>query len=529
MNRLFLLAVVLFLAHSRAFSQAGSLDKSFNGTGIVYTQVGPMSFNAFPNAVAIQPSDQKILIAGEAVSSDGLTSFAVVRYLPNGALDPAFGTGGIAIISIGEDTYGASGIAIQSSGKIVLVGQFSIVLSGTQYSFAAIMRLTTAGILDNSFAGGGEENVANLGASQVVLQTNDEIIVGGTYNTEIGVMRFSKDGVKDAQWGGNGVSTFDADPDNDDALLGMAIQPNGRVVLSAISNWGSYQMMIARLTTSGSADPAFGTNGKMFFTVGNNDDILVDGGLAIQTDGKIIVSGSYGAANGNIPMLIVRLNTNGTLDNSFAGNGKLGITTGPICYTGGLAIQSDGKIISVGASGPAGGPFTLVVVRINPSTGTLDAGFGFGGIVNTTLGTGTIGVSTVAIQANGRIVVTTPSEQGTNDYVYTTVRYLATGTGGTSTTDEQADGHATGFDLPASATLRLYPNPASSLLRVDGLDATQITALVVTDASGHTVLTAKAERQYFTTLNIDNLPSGVYFLQTLTGGKKQTITFMKTR
>jgi uncharacterized delta-60 repeat protein len=529
MNRLLVLAAILFLAHSRSFSQAGSLDKSFNATGIVQTQVGPVSFNTFPNAVAIQPSDQKILVAGEAVSSDGHRSFAVVRYLPNGTLDPAFGTGGIAIISIGEDTYGASGLAVQSSGKIVLVGQFFVTVSGTGYTFGAIMRLTTAGILDNSFAGGGEENVIGLGAQQVVLQTNDEIIVGGTYETYIGVMRFSKDGVKDMQWGGNGVSVFDADPNNDDILNAMAIQPNGRVVVAGMSFWGGNQIMVGRLTTSGSADPSFGTNGKMFITVGINDELVGGQGLAIQSNGKILVNGSYSAANGNTPLLVVRLNTDGTFDNSFAGNGKLGITIGDICYGGGLAIQSNGQIVVAGEAGPGGGPFSLVMVRLNSSNGSLDASFGFGGIVNTVFNTGTIGGTSVAIQANGRIVATTASQQTTNDYLYTTVRYLATGTAGASTTDEQTESRATGFDPPTTTAIRLYPNPATSLLRVDGLDASLTATLVVTDASGHTVLTAKSERQSFANLNISNFPAGVYFLEILTTDKKRTITFMKAR
>jgi uncharacterized delta-60 repeat protein len=521
----FLLAVLL------GFSQAGSLDKSFNGTGTVQTAVNTVR-GANANVVAIQPADQKILVAGSAISPDGYTSFSVVRYLPNGTLDATFGTGGIAIVSVGEDTYGAQGIAVQTDGKILLVGNFTLSVGDNEYGFGVILRLTKTGTLDPAFGAGGEKTVTGLSASAVVLQSNGEIIVGGSYKTYIGIMRFSTTGTQDMQWGGNGVSTFNADPGGYSDLQAITIQPNGRVVVVGYTSNGSYNMMVGRLTTNGSADPSFGTGGKMFFTVGSDDELLNGAGVGIQSNGKIVLNGSYFSASGPIPMLVVRLNTDGTLDNSFAGNGKKGIVIGDLCYAGGLAIQSDDKIISVGSAGPQFGPLTFVIVRLNAADGSLDASFGQGGMVNTVLSGAGCYASGVAIQANGRIVVTGDAIvlNGTTDYaVYATARYLATGTAGAATTDESTEGHPAGFDLASSASLRIYPNPASSLLRVDGLDPAQTTTLIVTDASGHTVLTARVGKQLSTNLNITNLAAGIYFLEVRTGDKKRTVEFVKTR
>jgi uncharacterized delta-60 repeat protein len=531
--RVLIFSAMLLLARIQGFSQAGSLDGSFNGTGSVQTLVGPISSGGGgASVVAIQPADQKILVAGAATSPDGYTSFAVIRYLPNGTLDAGFGNGGIAIISVGENTYGATGMAIQPDGKIVLVGQFLLIVGDNAYTFGSIMRLTTSGTLDNSFADGGEENVLNLGASGVVLQTNGDIIVGGTYKKYIGVMRFSSNGTQDMTYGGNGVSTFDADPDYDDAFNGMAIQPNGRVVVVGMSSTSTNEIMVARLTTSGSADQTFGTKGKMYFTVGNNDELLSGNGVAIQSDGKILVNGSYRSANGNYPMLIVRLNTDGTLDNSFAGNGKKGIVIGDLCYAAGLAIQSNGKIVSVGAAGPESGPLSFVMVRLNASDGSLDASFGQGGIVNTVFGNGTSDATGVAIQANGRIVVTGAAEatSGTTEYgLFTTVRYLASGTAGSATNDELTEGRATGLDSASSTNVHIYPNPAISTLRVDGLDANVTTALIVRDASGRVVLTARTERQPMVSLDINSLPAGAYFLEVQGGEKRRSFVFVKGR
>lgn len=532
--RMLIIIAVLLLAGRHGFGQAGSLDHSFNSTGSVQTLVGPMANGASAAAIAIQPADQKILVAGVATSPDGHSSFAVARYLSNGTLDPNFGTGGIAIISIGEDTYGATGIAVQSDGGIVLVGQFYIILSDVAYTFGTIMRLTKTGVLDNSFTGGGTFNVAGLGFSKVVLQTNDEIIVGGTTNTnELGIMRFSSSGVRDMAYGGNGIATFVTNPGDEDSFDGMAIGSDGKVVVAGMFFNGNGGMMVCRLTTGGSADPTFGTKGKMFFSVGDNDEILTGNGVVVQPDGKVLVNGSYQSPNGYYPMLVVRINKNGTLDNSFAGNGKKGIVIGGLCYAGGMRLQSDGKIISVGTAGQQSGPFSFVMVRLNATDGSLDASFGSGGTVNTVFGPGTSTANDVAIQANGRIVVTGDAEalSGTTQYtLYTTARYLSTGTGGSGTDEAISAGRAAAFDSPGMSNLRIYPNPATSMVRVDGLDENVASMLIVRDASGNIVLTGRAERRSSIDLDISSLPAAAYFLEVVTaGGTRRSLLFEKIR
>src|SRR5439155_1471445 len=116
--------------------------------------------------------------------------------------------------------------------------------------------------------------------------------------------------------------------------------------------------------------------------------------VAIQTDGKIVVGGN----NGNDGFAIVRYNPNGSLDTTFNGSGKV-LT--PVGSAPSVAIQTDGKIIAAGGTGPNWSAFTLV--RYN-ADGSLDTSFNGTGIVSTSVGP--MGaVSDLAIQTDGKIVV----------------------------------------------------------------------------------------------------------------------------
>jgi uncharacterized delta-60 repeat protein len=520
--RVYLIAAALLLAADDGFSQAGSLDLSFNGTGSVLMPVGPPTYYNYPGAVTIQPTDQKILVAGEALTANGNTAFTVLRYLPDGSLDASFGTGGIAMIDPGVSNSGASGMAVQPDGKIVLVGG------------SLVMRLTSSGVLDAGFDQGGMATIAGLDAGKVALQNNGDILVGGVHKKKIGVVRFHSNGTQDMAYGGDGFATYGTGGGDQfgSYLTGMAIQSNGRLVVAGVYEPGAYEMMVGRFTTSGAADASFGSGGRAFVTVGN-DDALESGDVAIQSDGKIVVEGSYMRASGDMLMLLIRLDTDGTLDNSFAGNGKKGIVLGDLCYPAGVALQANGKIVAAGAAGPESGPLSFVVVRLDASDGSLDQTFGSGGEVNTVFGSGTSVPAAVAIQANGRIVVAGSTEyvSGTNEYnEYVTVRYLASGSNATNGTGGVADAVAgNGVIADASSAMNIFPNPTQSVLRIQGLAPGVSTLLTVRDAAGKNVLMARSAGQAQYSLNVQGLAPGVYFLEVLGGTQKRSFGFVKVR
>jgi uncharacterized delta-60 repeat protein len=114
------------------YNTNGSLDTSFDIDGKVTTAIG--SSNDFANAVAIQ-SDGKIVAAGS--SGNGSNSdFALARYNTNGSLDTSFDIGGILTTAIGSRNDFAYAVAIQSDGKIVAAGYYSLNLSDNDFALA---------------------------------------------------------------------------------------------------------------------------------------------------------------------------------------------------------------------------------------------------------------------------------------------------------------------------------------------------------------------------------------------------------
>ena len=145
---------------------------------------------------------------------------------------------------------------------------------------------------------------------------------------------------------------------------------------------------IVRLNSDGTPDTTFTTNNG----TGANNTVR---SIAIQSDGKIILGGSFATFNGVTVNRIVRLNSDGTRDTTFTTN----TGTGASSTVESIAIQSDGKII-------LGGDFTIFngatvnrIVRLN-SDGTRDTTF------TTNTGTGASGtVSAIAIQSDGKIIL----------------------------------------------------------------------------------------------------------------------------
>ena len=140
---LFLLAVTT-LALSAVAQQPGDLDPTFSGDGKMTDWTGRAK------AVAIQP-DGKIVVAG---STNMDSSFALARYNPDGSIDPAFGGGdGKVTTDIGYSNESANAVALQSDGKIVVLGT-TWDGTGSQWGHFSLVRYNPDGSLDDSFGGG---------------------------------------------------------------------------------------------------------------------------------------------------------------------------------------------------------------------------------------------------------------------------------------------------------------------------------------------------------------------------------------
>ncbi|TAN49177.1 MAG: DUF642 domain-containing protein [Methylococcaceae bacterium] len=295
------------LALARYLSN-GSLDDSFDGDGMLTTY---FAGGAAITTVARQPDD-KILVAG---FSGG--NFALARYLADGTLDYSFDVSGSASADLGYYDI-ASGIALQSDGKILLAGNASMA-DGSVQRFA-LARFNQNGGLDTTFSadgtlttdiGGGEDY-----AIAVTTQADGKILVAGYssngLNKDFAVARYNKNGSLDASFSQDGTVTTDFGI-GDDLAYGIAVQPDGRILLAgtcnAIGNGGDFGLV--RYNADGSLDSRFSADGMVSTDIhGYWDDAH---SVALQPDGKILLAGtSFDGAHNDFAL--VRYNADGSLD-----------------------------------------------------------------------------------------------------------------------------------------------------------------------------------------------------------------------
>ncbi|MDX6384780.1 MAG: hypothetical protein QOK48_2353 [Blastocatellia bacterium] len=155
--------------------------------------------------------------------------------------------------------------------------------------------------------------------------------------------------------------------------------------------------------TDGDLDPAFGSAGKVVTDFSNRSNGA--NAIALQPDGKIVVTGDGLSAQGAPDITVARYNTDGSLDASFGTGGR--VTTDFVGLTDvgfAIAVQPDGKILVAGTANQSGTSFDFALVRYNPN-GSLDATFGTGGKVTTDFNSGLDQATSIGLQSDGKIVV----------------------------------------------------------------------------------------------------------------------------
>jgi uncharacterized delta-60 repeat protein len=211
----------------------------------------------------------------------------------------------------------------------------------------------------------------------------------------------------DPSFGAGGIVTTDF-AGGGDAAAGIAVQTDGKLVVAgnAFNNASSnFTFAVARYNSNGTLDASFGIGGKATTDVGGRFEFAT--AVAMQGDGKIVVAGNTVIGFFN-DFALVRFNSNGTLDTSFGTGGKVLTDFGVSAQSDSIAVQPDGKILVAGFANLDGGD-NFEVVRYN-SDGTLDTSFGTGGKVTTDFGLSTQGFSfaqanSLAVQQDGKIVL----------------------------------------------------------------------------------------------------------------------------
>ena len=249
-----------------------------------------------------------------------------------------------------------AGLVTQSDGKIVVVGNF------TAYSGSAnnrIVRLNQDGTKDLDYRiGVGLGNIPTATA----IQSDGKAIVGGIFTTYSGstanrLTRINTNGSRD--------TTFNVGAGPSNTPIAIAIQSDGKIVTGGqfTTYSGSGASRIARINTDGTIDTGSSWNSGQGFDNSVN-------GLAIQSDGKIVVGGSFTNYSGSAKNYIARLNTDGTADTGSSWNQGTGFNGGAVIA---LGIQSDGKIVIGGGFTSYSGSGATRIARIN-TNGTIDTG-----------------------------------------------------------------------------------------------------------------------------------------------------------
>jgi uncharacterized delta-60 repeat protein len=374
----------------------GEIDPSFGNGGKVFTSIGKRDL--YGSAVAVQ-ADGKIVTAGTSKSVSSV-DFALARFNADGSFDATFdGDGKVKTYFGGSNVY-VTAIAIQTDGKIVAVGNIYV---GGQSIFA-LARYNSDGSLDTTFDGDGKVTTAIGTANAVALQADGKIIVAGYgrngSNNDFALARYNSNGSLDATFDSGGIIFTDFGSDYDIAN-GVVIQADGKIVAAGYSYYYSQaQFALARYNPDGSPDTTFDGDGKLVTAPDGNNNYANT--MAIQADGKLVAAGYRRINNSSVEeFAVIRFNTDGSLDTSFDGDGKVFIGfSGSIIYgvqAGAIAIQPDEKIVTAGA---ANGSFALA--RLN-GDGTLDPTFDGDGKVNTSFYY-TSGIRDIALRADGRII-----------------------------------------------------------------------------------------------------------------------------
>ena len=386
-----------------AVAAPGDLDTTFSGNGKVLTDFAANANDFSGAAGVVIQTDGRIVTAGR-VGLDG-GRFALIRYDTDGTLDTTFGGDGKVATNFSSEDDFATSIALQADGKIVVAGGVGGI------SRFGLARYNTDGTLDTTFGGDGKVITRFLNAipklrfalpNAVAIQADGKIIAAGTADfQQFALARYEADGSLDDTFGGDG-RVLTSLSDGSDWAAAVIVQTDGKIVAAGTAGSTEFSgtFALARYNTDGRLDDTFSGDGKVRTDFNAEQDVAF--ALAQQADGKIVAAGGGDASGGRAAL--ARYDTDGSLDSTFSGDGKVRTDfTAGIDAARGVAIQADGKIVTAGH----GGYRRFALARYD-ADGSLDATFGAGGKVLTNFirQSGlTVELATgVALQADGKIV-----------------------------------------------------------------------------------------------------------------------------
>lgn len=490
---------------------AGILDTSFGNQGYAVVDVVPNEVDLSEDVVVCP--DSKILMVGK-VRRNNYFDVCLVRLLPDGNIDTDFGNQGIVITSASDESDFGMAVALQDDGKIVVAGY-----AMHDHYDMMVMRYNEDGSLDDTF---GDNGIASLSidnkssvAETVAIQEDGKILIGCYASSDrFCVVRFNTDGSLDNAFGTNGYALYE--PDYLSYIHSMDIQSDGKIIAAGVGYMDNLpSFMIVRFNTDGSVDNSFGDNGKVKQHIGYGNDFA--NAVKVLDNGNILVGGHTWIAN--VPILqydlaLLMLNAEGQPDAQFGNNGV--VTTHVVDaenYLFDLEVFPNNYIVAVGYAASEAEGTKIIAARYN-SSGTLDLDFG-----NNNVGYELLGIDDVEMYAVG--VGVQASSEGYVIGGYSNV------SGSYNFCAARLHGGFDGLEAfkENNAQLHLWPNPVEDELHIELSDANNALSYTVSDMSGCVTLSGNWPQDNY--ISTESLASGVYFLNVKTEISTHQIKFIK--
>ncbi|MCF8246585.1 MAG: T9SS type A sorting domain-containing protein [Saprospiraceae bacterium] len=492
-------------------AQPGALDIGFGENGIVHRSFEYPSSKTYSGQAILETPDGKILTAGISGGDNGL----VARFNTDGSTDtlsPALfwfsHEGGVLIF--GGASYAGEipiedaffyDIALQPDGKMVSVGYVNTNEPAQRY---ILLRQNADGDYDPTFGehGHGFSLGSNYGGSgrSVAIQPDGKILVGDN-NTVVGYL---SNGHIDTAFATNGKFFPGFGVSANVILL-----PDGKIVVAGFT-MGAFAL--ARANSNGTLDNGFGTNGVALADIASS--IANIKSLELLLNGDIIAIGQSGGK-----LAVAKFKSNGQLDMDYGMDGVAHVElTGKLLVGTSSTLQSDGKLLVAGYVGTSGQNVDDLLLARFITEGVLDDSFGDGGLVITDQSPKSDRLNDVAMQEDGKIIVTgyAGKDYGANGWgtEFIVARYL-------SGLEVDAKEEAT-----ITQKLTVGPNPTSDFLNIKLLgqaSSPEATLRIINlDGRLQKIIVRPVTQSSFT-LPVSDWAAGMYFLQYMEGSEVMAV------
>lgn len=498
MKHLSFIALILFFAlNNISFCQSpGSLDLSYGTQGKIKYNTGLQELAIYQSAIK---NNGSIVLTGKAKLAGGPNENIVVAALkPDGTPDNTFNGTGYRIVDFQMTENVGKSLALQPDGKILIAGW---VHNGANFDICLI-RLNSDGSFDNGFGTSGKI-VLNLGSTEFgmaidYLSDGKILVTARRYNgvnSDVALLRFLSNGVLDNSFGVNGISSEDLSNNNENPY-DSSVLPDGSILVVGDADQSGFSVFFAaKYSKDGVPLTNFGMNGFTTFQVGAGNNGVST--VKIQNDGKIVIGG-YAYEGNETTLAVVRLNSDGTPDQSFGISGMVttNIRDGSE-YINDLLIQKDGKIMVCGVARGLTSNSDFTIMRYL-SNGTVDVSFGVNGLVSTDFDNTDVAASILSISDDKFIIV--GYSDGSSLIL---ARYHNELQSSTNDVDEKF-------------SVNVYPTPVHSVLNISFYESGDGPVTVeLKNSAGSLVKEISISNLFGNTIQLDlpeNLPLGMYYL-----------------